>query len=382
MQCRFCFARLRGGSGAAETTVLPADPERITRALDRAVKSTPRGAIGEFLRRRVPVHFGGMSDPFQRMDVRYRVTSRVLEALVRHGYPTVISTRSALVVERPYIDLLRSHPFLVVQFSFSTLNSENSARLEPGAAGPENLLRAMSTLADAGVTVTARWQPYIPGVSPSPSRMIQALAAAGARHVSFEHLKIPVERQSGRWRQVDRMGNAGSLTALYQRLGAYRDGRDMILPARAKLAVTLLTRSECHKHGLTFGAADNDIQYLSDTDCCCSGVDQFRGFENWFSFQIGTAIRRSIPTGTIRLTAIADEWVPEAPIDRHLNSRSRLSTRSGVAGTIADHISHRWESLTSPHNPTRYFGIKPYGRDPHSGTRQYRLDPGVAQLLR
>ena len=97
-QCKFCFARYRGGATAGET-IRPADPASLRRTFGRALIDQKPGILAQFLRRRVPVHFGGMSDPFQPAEQRHRVTRSALEILGRFQYPTVISTRSVMIAD-------------------------------------------------------------------------------------------------------------------------------------------------------------------------------------------------------------------------------------------------------------------------------------------
>jgi hypothetical protein len=109
---------------------------------------------------------------------------------------------------------------------------------------------------------------------------------------------------------------------------------------------------------MTFGAADNEFQYLSDTGCCCSGVDQFPGFEGWFKHQIGYAVRQSRGK-PLRYEVIAKEWAPSGSIDRYLNSRSRIGHYNKTNGTIRDHVLRRWNQVTAPGNPSTFYGVSP-----------------------
>src|SRR5262249_6958014 len=141
------------------------------------------------------------------------------------------------------------------------------------------------------IAVTCRWQPYAPRVSEPPRGFVRTVASAGARHVAIEHLKLPVETNHPLW--PDLVAGCGrDLLRDYQAAGASRDGRELVLPPRVKLPTILAVREAARELGITFGAADNELQYLSDTDCCCSGVDQFPGFEGWFKHQIAHAVRR------------------------------------------------------------------------------------------
>jgi hypothetical protein len=336
------------------------------------------GLVAQFLRRRVPIHFGGMSDPFQPLEIRERVSLAILRELVSTQYPTVISTKSTLVGSPEYLAVLREARVLV-QFSFSSSRDDIAVRVEPAAHPPSGVLGAMERLAASGIPVSARWQPFIPKVSERAGEFAKRLARAGARHVGVEHLKLPVERGHRLW-EVLREGIGDDVLQLYKRGGAYRDGREFILPARAKLPVLLDARNAVRANGMTFGAADNDLQYLSDTACCCSGADTVAGFENWFKFQIGYAIRQCRGR-TITFESIRNEWRPRGPVDRYLNSRSRLSTRDGLTGSIDDHIRFKWNNPRAAGSPASFFGVLPARPYRDAGEIAYEWSPEVTTLL-
>jgi DNA repair photolyase len=81
-QCSYCFARNRGGNSPGET-IRPANFKQIDTILERALNQNGKGVIAEFLRRRTPIHFGGMSDPFQPAELKHRVTASALRSLGR-----------------------------------------------------------------------------------------------------------------------------------------------------------------------------------------------------------------------------------------------------------------------------------------------------------
>lgn len=378
-QCTYCFARYRGGNTAGNA-IVPANPMTVRRIIDRSLHSDRShiGVVGEFLRRRTPVHLGGMSDPFQVAEKRYGVTRAVLEVLRHYAYPTVISTRGTLVGEEPYLDLLKGFQPLVVQFSFSTTLDAVAPRIEPQCSPPSTILRVMERLSAAGVQVTCRWQPYVPGVSEQPRDFVRRVSSTGCRHLALEHLKLPLERGNPLWPALV-AGIGRDIHSEYRGMGAKRDGRELILPAREKVSTVVGVAAAVHACGMTFGAADNEFQYLSDTECCCSGVDQFPGFQSWFRHQIGYAMRRCRDRA-ITYGVIAKEWTPRGSIDRFLNSRSRLSTRTNRPGTIQEHVRDRWNSLDSQGGPASFFGVLPTQRRV-LGARVYEWAQGGANDL-
>ncbi len=358
-QCSFCYARYRGGN-TPDASVAPADPDTLQRTFDGALRdenAPPPGMIGQFLRRRVPIHFGGMSDPFQGIEKRFQVTRRFLETLRTYQYPTVISTRSTLAATEPYLSLLREMKAVVVQFSFTSTVHRISRRFEPHSPRPAELLKTMEILAANGIPVTCRWQPYIPKIAEPPRRFVRRVAGAGARHVAIEHLKLPMETGHRLWPRL-LAGSGRNLRNDYRDAGAKRDGREFVLPPEVKLPTILEVREAAREARLSLGVADNEFQYLSDTACCCSGVDRFPGFEGWFKHQIAHAVRRRRGQRIV-YGAIAGYWTPAGSVDRWLNSHSR-SGRLGVSGgTLRDHIRFRWNDLESPFSPASFYGVVP-----------------------
>jgi len=155
-----------------------------------------------------------------------------------------------------------------------------------------------------------------------------------------------------------------------------------VLPATAKLARVREVAWVVRQHGMTFGAADNEFQYLSDTSCCCSGVDQFPGFGNWFKHQIGYALRRARGRSEIKYSLISSEWCPSGSVDRYLNSRSRLGSRNGLTGSVRAHIRARWDGLGRPGNPASFYGVVPVAGLAGGRARIYRWADDARELQR
>jgi hypothetical protein len=283
-----------------------------------------------------------------------------------------------MVAEDPYLGLLGAMQAVVVQFSFTSTRADVSRRLEPHSPTPRELLDAMARLAGHGIPVTCRWQPYVPGVTESPRTFIRRVAGAGARHVALEHLKLPVERDHNLWAEL--AAARPGLWEQYLREGARRDGREYLLPARTKLPTVLEAAAAAREVGVTLGAADNDLQYLSDSDCCCSGVDRFPGFEGWFKHQIAHAVRRC-RGGRILYGSIGSYWAPEGSTDRWLNSHSRIGEAEGHGGTLVDHIRVRWNEARSSLSPAAFYGVEPTEEFTPAGFRVFRwTEEGLALL--
>jgi DNA repair photolyase len=180
--CRYCFASARGGSGAPNG-IKVADPKVLERRLRRLAQGArPRGVLDEMLAARIPIHFGGLSDPFMAMEAQSGVSLSFLKALREHDYPTIVSTKSTLCASPPYLDVLAAGRF-VVQISLPSLSDDLARRVDAGVPTPSERLAAVERLSSSGVTVTCRLQPLLDR-GPAAHELISACARVGARQVA------------------------------------------------------------------------------------------------------------------------------------------------------------------------------------------------------
>jgi len=373
LSCSYCFARIRGGS-ADTNKIRIADSQKIITKFFNAEQSpeSNTGITSEYIRNRTPIHLGGMSDPFQPIEEKQEVTYRVLKYLCQIEYPIVISTKSTIIGKQKYLDILKTNRNLVVQFSFSTTRDTLSKILEPYSYDPSEILKTIELLSSHNINTTVRWQPYIPNVSESFEEFISRISSTGVKHLGFEHLKLPFEKNGTLWKRLISNINF-DINKYYEENDAKIDGRELILPPDFKLKNANQIKKLCTDNNISFGSADNDIQYLSDYDCCCSGVDQFKGFENWNKFQIAHAIKKS-NGNQITFDLIENEWFPKGAIDKHLNSKSRIPKQLKNHNTVKHYIMDRWENLNSIFNPTTFLGVKFSGLRDKNGIRIFEWE--------
>jgi DNA repair photolyase len=345
--CRYCFAAARGGA-ASGAPIRLADPGKLGRRLERLATSEPRSAIDEMLKARVPIHFGGMSDPFMPMEREHRLTLRYLEILADHSYPVVISTKSALIADDEYVRELARGKF-VVQFSFS--RRRNTQFLEGGAPNAEQRIQTLRRLAVAGIGTAIRIQPLLPNFESEAIDLIDEAAEAGARHVSVEHLKLPIERE---WSHRTRMDRAVGfdLGEFYRQRSARRVGREWILPVEYRHPTIAALRDRAVHSKIGFGAADNDLLHWSDGNVCCSGADLFK-LGSGFQFNFTTAVRRGIRAGRISFDLIRSDWRPSHPITEYVNSHSRM----GHSQTVESYLVARWNGAKNGPSPASFYGV-------------------------
>lgn len=139
------------------------------------------------------IAMSGVTDCYQPVERRLKLTRRCLEVLAEFRNPVGIVTKNHLVTRD--IDLLQElarHQAVVVFVSITTLDAGLAARLEPRASLPVHRLEAVRQLRDAGVPVNVMVAPIIPAITDHEMpAILRAAAEAGARSAAYVVLRLP-----------------------------------------------------------------------------------------------------------------------------------------------------------------------------------------------
>ncbi len=141
------------------------------------------------------LNIGSVTDAYQPVERRLRITRSVLEVLAQARHAYSIITKSSLI-ERD-IDLIgpmAAQGMAAVYVSITTLDAELARKLEPRAAAPHRRLKTIETLVRAGVPVGVSVSPVIPFLNePELERILQAARDAGASSAFSIVLRLPWE---------------------------------------------------------------------------------------------------------------------------------------------------------------------------------------------
>jgi DNA repair photolyase len=179
-RCAFCYVR------AYELRADRPHDDRYGRSIriKTNVAEVLRVELGRRTWRRETVVIGAATDPYQPAEGRYRLTRGCLEALRDFHNPTSIITRGPMIVRD--VDLLSDlarRAELSITLSIPTVDLELWRRTEPGTAPPQQRLRALEKLVNAGLKTNVGMAPILPGLSDRPDRLeavVKAARAAGA----------------------------------------------------------------------------------------------------------------------------------------------------------------------------------------------------------
>jgi DNA repair photolyase len=139
------------------------------------------------------IAISGVTDAYQPIERRLKLTRRCLEVLVQFRNPVVIITKNELVTRD--IDLLAElarFDGVLVFVSVTSLDAELARELEPRASQPARRLLAIESLARAGVPVGTLVAPVIPGLTDHEMpAILSAVAKAGAIAAGYVPLRLP-----------------------------------------------------------------------------------------------------------------------------------------------------------------------------------------------
>jgi len=139
------------------------------------------------------VVMSGVTDCYQPVERKLKLTRRCLEVLAEFRNPVAIITKNILVTRD--IDLLASlasDNAAAVNISVTTLDPTLTPKLEPRAPLPNARLGAIAELSRAGVPVGVLVAPVIPALTDHEMPAIIAAAVhAGARWAGYVPLRLP-----------------------------------------------------------------------------------------------------------------------------------------------------------------------------------------------
>lgn len=188
--CSYCYARpgheylgLNAGLDFETKIVVKHDAPRLFREFLSKKSWKPE-----------PIMFSGVTDCYQPAEREFRLTRECLEVARECRQPIDIITKNALVLRDLDILTDMSKDGLVHTFiSITTMEPQLAREMEPRTSIPAARLRAIETLAKAGVPVGVMVAPIIPGLNDSEApAILEAAKNAGALTAGYVLLRLPL----------------------------------------------------------------------------------------------------------------------------------------------------------------------------------------------
>jgi len=135
----------------------------------------------------------GVTDPYQPVERRLKITRGCLEVLARFRNPVGIITKNQLVTrDLDLLGKLSAHKAAAVNISITTLDPKLQRVLEPRTSTPQARLEAIRQIRAAGVPVGVMSAPIIPGLNDHEvPAILEAAAEAGAQFAGYTVVRLP-----------------------------------------------------------------------------------------------------------------------------------------------------------------------------------------------
>ncbi len=187
--CIYCFARptheylgFSAGLDFESKIMVKMDAPRLLEAELSSPKWTPQ-----------VIAMSGVTDPYQPVERRLKLTRGCLEVLAKFRNPVGIITKNQLVTrDIDVLSDLASFNCVVVNVSVTSLDVKLQQILEPRTSTPSARLKAISQLTAAGIPVGVMVAPIIPGLTDHEvPAIVAACAEAGAKCAAHVVLRLP-----------------------------------------------------------------------------------------------------------------------------------------------------------------------------------------------
>lgn len=173
----------------------------LSAGLDFETTITVKENAPELLRREISrpswkpqvIAMSGVTDPYQPVERKLKLTRRCLEVLAEFRNPVSVSTKNALAArDADLLGDLARYNASAVTFSITTLDAGLAGILEPRASRPEKRLEAIRTLAAAGIPAGVLVAPVIPAINDHEiPAILEAVAASGASYAFWIPVRLP-----------------------------------------------------------------------------------------------------------------------------------------------------------------------------------------------
>lgn len=161
--CIYCWAKteLTKTDSWNSPFPIPIDITLLWEAFYLVFEKNSEHPLKKVMIKKIPLRIGSMSDPFLKIETKFKVTKNLIKLLNHYNYPFVMLTRSDLVAEDEYLNLLKKEN-ATIQLSIPSLNENLVSILEPGAPSPTKRINALKKLHQNNIWTTVRINPLFP----------------------------------------------------------------------------------------------------------------------------------------------------------------------------------------------------------------------------
>ncbi len=376
-KCLYCFSNYQRGIGAGKDRYFANKVKPVSVNHIKKMFLEPESThFGEYIKRRMVMQWGGLSDPFCLFEKKHEVGLELLRFFREIDYPICFSTKGTWWLDdERYTALFKDNPNWNVKVTIITLNERYAKAIEKGTPKPQERLEAIKKISGLNCGgATLRFRPFMFGISNPRHRELVAKAAdMGATAVSLEFFCL--EQRSPELRQ-NRLPIISDIVGFdyfkfyqkYSVLGGYlRLNRNIKRPFVDDI------EDEARKHGMRFYVSDAHFKERCDNGSCCGLSSDW----NYSRGQFCEALVICKREGQVSWGDIAGqmEHLKNVVLHRALNLMTPKKGIRFLGFTLFDYMRWLWNNPKAGQSPyTMFEGVmKPLGLD-ENGDLIYELD--------
>ena len=320
--CKYCFANMDWIQHKDKAWDV-ANINKIEKLFHKAFETDKesKDILVELLRHKVPLHCGGMSDPFQTREKEYGYTYRLLELSNKYDYPVMFSTKASSLPDNKYYDILnpKIHAF---QVSIMGWDDDYIRKWECNTPTAQERLEFVKLLRSKGFWWGIRIQPIIDIVQ--CEKLCYNIGDIPS-YVTVEHFKSILDTKAVIDNFYKLCDNKEDFEFASHKLQFKRD---------TKIRNIKRLQDICNKNGVLIGVGDNDLHYMSQSRCCC-GIDTVgEAFNNYLKYNLTYMSTGVIPDNL---------FIPQCNPRKHINDQKyglKIDCKQYVNDYISNHLDY------------------------------------------
>lgn len=377
--CHYCFSIYQRDIGPSSKNFRSNDIRSVDpRAVKRIFTHPESSQFGEYVKHRLAMQWGGLSDQFDEYERKYGITLELLRFFREIEYPICFSTKSNWwAFDDRYRECFKDAKHFNTKFSIITLDADAARKVEAGCPSPQDRLKAMAAVAKLNAGgVTLRLRPYIIGLSDKTVvELIKQCADAGATALSTEFFCLELRCPSGKDYHFPKISEVVGFDIIeYYRKRSSGTGY-LRLTRDIKRRYVDQMEELCDKYKMRFYVSDAHFKERCHNGSCCGLGPDWNYSKGTFCEALQIAKR----TGTVRWSDIECNMthLTNVPWDRatayNVGSSEKRASMHGFS--MVDYLRYCWNHPSKGQGPYRMFEgvIKPTSAD-KEGNLVYVLD--------
>ena len=272
--CLYCFSQFQRAIGNGKENYLQKSVENVNPKKIMQMFSDPEKYAGQFapyIKQRRVMQWGGLSDEFDGYERKFGVTLELLRFFKEINYPLCFSTKATWCTkDERYMELIRGQKNWNFKFSIITKDAEKARIMEKGVPSPEERLKAIERIANAGAGgATLRLRPFIIGITtPTYLDLIRDAGIRGATALSTEFMCV--EQRSNTLKERMPIFNqlcGFDFMAFYKKYSV--SSGYLRLNRKVKEPFIRNMKAVCDEIGMRFYVSDAHFKELCCNGSCC-----------------------------------------------------------------------------------------------------------------